>query len=229
MSIVTLKKKSHATHFKISKNNNFNLNGTRHQRSSSFVGGSSSFNNTVNRTRFKGAEPCGHGGCCGRYNKKIINSNYSCNEGFTNLTPKKSVKNNKGYLSRKNVWLTHGFPKFVVQPTATQNDYKTYYAKLTNCNGSKNNQQDDAGVKCNTQQSQMPTNMKGLKRNFLVFNYSKKPKTLSQGEYIQSQFKTNKCLPPPPEKREFPLAVNNNGCNTVIETHQDAIDMGLYN
>ena len=51
-------------------------------------------------------------------------------------------------MSRKNVWLTHGFPKFVVQPTATQNDYKTYYAKITNCNGSKNNQQDDAGVKC---------------------------------------------------------------------------------
>ena len=37
MSIVTLKKKSHATHFKISQNNNFNLNGTRHQRSSSLL------------------------------------------------------------------------------------------------------------------------------------------------------------------------------------------------
>ena len=113
------------------------------------------------------------------------------------------------------------FPKFVVQPTSTQNDYKTYYAKITNCNGSKNNQQDDAGVKCRVNCSS--------KRNVLVFNYSKKPKTLSQGEYIQSQLKTNKCLPPPPEKREFPPAVNNNGCNTVIETHQDAIDMGLYN
>tara|TARA_Y100001970_G_C14246533_1_gene868667 strand:+ start:695 stop:1378 length:684 start_codon:yes stop_codon:yes gene_type:complete len=227
MSIVTLKRKSHATHFKISHNKGFNLNGTRHQRSSFFVGGSTSFNNTVNRTRFRGAEPIGHGSCCGKYKKNIINSHSCCNGTFDNKQAKKSVKNTKGYLSRKNVWLTHGYPKFVYQPQASTN-YETYYSKITNCNGCKNEQNNDSGVECN-KTSHLPSNMNNVKRNLNVKNYNKKIRPLSQGEYIKSEHKCNKCLPPPPEKREFPPAVNNCGCNIKVSTQEEAINMGLYN
>ena len=145
MSIVALKRKSHATHFKISNKKGFSLNGSRHQRSSSFVGGSSSFNNTVNRTRFKGTQPIGHGSCCGKYNVNVINSNYCGTNTDTPNIGKKSVKNTKGHLSRKNVWLTHGWPKFVVQPQS-KNDYETYYSKIKNCNSCTKD--DNSNDKC---------------------------------------------------------------------------------
>ena len=237
MSIVTLKKKSHATHFKVSQNKVFNINGVRPQRSSSFVGGSSSFNNTINKTPFKGTHPKGHGTCCGKYKNNIIKSNYSCHGDINNKTAIKSVKNTKGYLYGKTIWIYHGYPKFVVQPQS-KSDYDTYYSKLTNCNGCKNNQNNDSGncksdgfsddyKKCSA--SKLPNNMSNIKKNVMVYNYSKQPKTMTQGEYIQSYYKCNKCIPPPPEKREFPPAVNNSGCNVVISSHQEAINMGLYN
>lgn len=235
MSIVTMKKKSHATHFKISHKNGFSLNSNRHQRSSSFVGGSSSFANSTLRTPFKGPHPRGHGSCCGKYNGKVINSHY-CSTPPVSNAGKKSVKNTKGYLSRKNVWLTHGFPKFVVQPQ-NQSDYNTYYSKITNCNGCKNRQTDDSGDGCSGSNSQtkncgstnLPGNMRLNGRNLHVQNYQQTIQPMSQGEYVESHYKCNKCLPPPPEKREFPMAVNNNGCNVQINTHEEAIAMGVYN
>lgn len=236
MSIVTMKRKSHATHFKISHNKDFNLNGNRHQRSSSFVGGSSSFANSTVRTPFKGAHPRGHGTCCGKYNGNVINSHY-CSTAPVSNVGKKSVKNTKGYLSRKNVWLTGGYPKFVVQPQS-KSDYKTYYEKITNCNGCKHYQTNDAGDACsnpssssnkNCNTSNLPGNMKLPGRKLNVQNYQKTMEPMSQGTYIESHHKCNKCLPPPASKREFPMAINNNGCNVKITSHQQAIDMGMYN
>ena len=229
MSIVTMKRKSHATHFKISHNKDFNLNGNRHQRSSSFVGGSSSFANSTLRTPFKGAHPRGHGTCCGKYNGKIINSHYCSTPPVSNVG-KKSVKNNKGYLSRKNLWLTGGYPKFVVQPQS-KSDYKTYYEKITNCNGCKTRQTDGSGEICSEPcgSSNLPGNMVLPGRKINVKNYQQTIEPMSQGEYIESHYKCNKCLPPPPHKREFPMAINNGGCNVKIESHQEAIDMGFYN
>lgn len=236
MSIVTLKKKSHATHFKISNKKGFNLNGKINFRSSSFVGGSSSYTNTINRTRFKGLHGIGHGGCCGKYKHDVSNSGYCFMEtDKINTFGKKSVKNTKGYLSTKNYWLNSPYPCNIVQPT-NRKDYSVYYSEITNCNGCKTSQSDDSGCSseqfnisnnCNAQSK--PLNMSQVKKNLNINNYNKKIYPEDQGVYISTTLKCNKCLPPPPEKREFPLAYNNSGCNVQITSHSQAINMNLYN
>lgn len=230
MSIVTLKKKSQATHFKISNKKGFNLNGNNHIYSSSFVGGSSSFNNSKNKTRFKGIYGIGHGGCCGKYNHNVSNSGYCYNQHDlqTNKFGKPSVKNTKGYLNKKNYWLNSPYPCNIVQPVNNIKSYTTYYSELKNCNGCKVNQNQDSGLKCNTNTDNKPLNMSQIKKNINVNNYNKTIYPLSQEQYITTNLKCNKCLPPPPDKREFPLAVNNSGCNIKLETKQEALDLNLY-
>tara|TARA_B100000963_G_C22639497_1_gene679575 strand:- start:7427 stop:8131 length:705 start_codon:yes stop_codon:yes gene_type:complete len=233
MSIVALKRKSKSKYSKISHNKGFSLNSDRHQRSSSFVGGSSSFNNTVNRTRFKGSEPIGYGSCCGKYNRNIINSNYCCNPTPETKYIRQSVKNTKGYLSRKNVWLTGGYPKFVYQSQSI-NDYERYNSKISSCNACKNRQNENSGENCKNLEnkcttSQLPLNMSGVKRtNLNINNYQKTVGAISQGEYITTDYKCNNCLPPPPDKREYPPPITNKGCYVKVSSQEEAIAMGLY-
>lgn len=94
MSIVALKRNSRRFQQHISGGpQGFSLNGG--YRNIGAVG-QTNLGRSVTRTRFRGAEPMGHGGCCGTYNRTISNSGSCCTNDSSII--KSSTKNTKGYI-----------------------------------------------------------------------------------------------------------------------------------
>lgn len=196
MSLVALKKKSNAMHNKISRNKGFSLNGTRRIPSSSWVGGSHSYIGSNNRVRFRGLEPVGYGGCCGKYSGTYSNSGKSCSNDTSIIKP--SVKNTKGKLTNSLVWLNNANMN-TVQVLQDNDDYEMYYQKKvasSSC-GTDNTVVGDAGMcsstsngSCSTTgNNNVPQNMRsGIKRNLHLQNYVKTTAPTSQSDYL----KTNK-------------------------------------
>ena len=175
MSIATLKKKSSHIHSKnISRGSDgFSIYGNRRILSSSLVG-ADSFNRSKNRTRFKGSEPVGHGGCCGKYNKNIMNSG---RQNFNDTSEVKlSVKNTKGMLSTRYKWLNRTYPYFMVQPTAETYGYEDYLKRLS-CN---NSLPGDASGKCSSSNK--------------VETYFSDPSHLDYATYLKTHLLTKKCI-----------------------------------
>jgi len=126
MSIVVLKKKSRRFKAPISgiDNYGFSLNGTH--RNIGVVGQTNLARSTHN-TRFRGNEPMGSGGCCGKYVKKISNSGQGVLPGgsggfggFNNdKVVKRSNKNTKGFITeqlefgRQIIQAEPGFPGLI--------------------------------------------------------------------------------------------------------------------
>jgi len=175
MSIATLKKKSKHIHSKnIGKGSDgFSINGNRRILSSSLVG-ADSFNRSKNRTRFKGSEPVGHGGCCGKYSKKIMNSG---RQNFNDMSKvKSSVKTTKGMIATRHKWLSRPYPYFWVQPTSQTYGYEDYLKKIS-CN---NSSPGDASGTCTT----------GNK----VGTYFSDPSHLDYATYLKTHLLTKKCI-----------------------------------
>ena len=180
MSIATLKKKSKHIHSKnIGKGSDgFSIYGNRRILSSSLVG-ADSFNRSKNRTRFKGSEPVGHGGCCGKYNKKIMNSG---RQNFNDMSEvKPSVKNTKGMLTTRFKWLSRPYPYYWVQPTSQTYGYEDYLKRLS-CN---NSLPGDASGKCTS-----GTCTTGNK----VGTYFSDPSHLDYATYLKTHLLTKKCI-----------------------------------
>ena len=109
MSIVTLKKKSKRWQVPISGQGEFGfaLNGTLRNYGSV---GQTNLAKSVTRTPFRGNQPVGHGGCCGKYNVNISNSgNCSSND---NKVVKRSVSNTNGLINE-----TLSFGRKTIQAT----------------------------------------------------------------------------------------------------------------
>ena len=96
MSIVALKKKSKRYTNKLSSNKVFSLNGG--YRNQGRIG-QTSLSRSLTGTKFKGAEPIGHGGCCGRYNITILNTKCS-NINDSNIIKKSSI-NTRGMIDSR--------------------------------------------------------------------------------------------------------------------------------
>ena len=190
MSLVAMKRKSKAMHNKISRNKGFSLNGTRRIPSSSSVGGSHSFVGSNNRVRFRGLEPVGYGGCCGKYSGTYSNSGKSCSNDDTIIKP--SVKNTKGKLTNSMIWLTNADLNNV-QVLQDNADYESYIQKKVATEGCGNSSVSDAGKCmpslngeiCSETNHNLPMNMRGVKKNVNVQTYVKTPGAVSQSDYVK--------------------------------------------
>jgi hypothetical protein len=101
MSIVTLKRKSQVKYNNMSVNKpNFSLNGTL--RNQGYVG-QTSLSRTLLKTPMKGNVPCGHGGCCGKFDKSqlILAVNPISVTMNDNDIIKSSVLNTSGMIETK--------------------------------------------------------------------------------------------------------------------------------
>jgi hypothetical protein len=109
MSIATLKRKTLTQYHNMSagsKNGGFSLNGTH--RSQGYIGQSMlSRAKSLPVTNYKNGVPKGHGGCCGKFPRKLIMQNST----FTTENPavvKPSVLTNSGLISTKYRWIRRG-------------------------------------------------------------------------------------------------------------------------
>jgi len=111
MSIVVLQKKSRRYKAPVSgiANYGFSLNGTHRNIG---VVGETNLARSTHKTRFRGTEPMGNGGCCGTYVRKISNSGQGVlpgNSGGKNSfggfnddsVVKRSVKNTRALISEQ--------------------------------------------------------------------------------------------------------------------------------
>ena len=96
MSLAVLKKKSNMYKSVISGKgkNGFSINGG--MRNQGWVG-QDTLGRHLNGTRFRGLEPMGNGGCCGKYVINIVNSG-GCNTNNPDVI-KRSTLNTSGYLN----------------------------------------------------------------------------------------------------------------------------------
>lgn len=190
MSLVAMKRKSRAMHNKISHNKGFSLNGTTRIPSSSWVGGSHSFNGSNTRVRFRGTEPVGHGGCCGKYTKTYSNSG-KCNT-VSNDVIKPTVKTTKGHHTVTHTSIKNGACNNI-QILEDNADYESYYQKKVATTSCGNEVNYDAGIcesSCkNNGRGKLPVNMAGIKRNTGVAAYTKTVDPLDQSTYIDTRLK----------------------------------------
>lgn len=136
MSIVTLKKKTQAQYNNASVGRpNFSLNGTL--RNQGYVG-QTSLSRTLLKTPMRGNVACGHGGCCGKFDKSGM---------FLSVNPisvtmnnsdviKPSVINTSGMIETQYMWAKRPQPYSTVKPDSNQNinnqtAYITNLAKQT--------------------------------------------------------------------------------------------------
>ncbi len=124
MSVVALKRKINAMKNQSTGQQGFSINGTT--RNQGYIGQSLQSRSLIH-TPYKGAEPIGHGGCCGAYSMNVIEpSEICCLEDSKVVKP--SVLNTRGMLANKYKWLN----KPVVKPSSssTLNSQAIYLERL---------------------------------------------------------------------------------------------------
>lgn len=98
----------------------FSLNGGH--RNKGYIGKSYAF--SKNGTPFRGAQPCGTGGCCGTYSSPlpVFNVNNVIVLGTQSEYIKPSVLSTNGMLEKRYRWINNGqYPNNWVQPNYTGN------------------------------------------------------------------------------------------------------------
>jgi hypothetical protein len=175
MSITTLKRKTAAKYGRHSSAQGFSLNNSRRISSKE-----------ANYTPFKGPDPRGHGGSLA--NQTIVEPCCNTYDPFGVATP--TVLSNHALLSKKLRPLNSGFPKNVVQPTAS-NDYELF----------------------------IQSKVAELKHTNVVSGvcgeYQKNVGPLDYATYMATRLKKNKCLAPP--KLTYPPRIQRSiGCITNI-------------
>lgn len=132
MSIVTLKKKTQAQYNNASVGlPNFSLNGTL--RNQGYVG-QTSLSRTLLKTPMRGNVACGHGGCCGKFDKSRM---------FLSVNPisvtmnnsdviKPSAMNTSGMIETHYMWAKRPQPYSTVKPDSNQhiNEQSAYITNL---------------------------------------------------------------------------------------------------
>jgi hypothetical protein len=230
MSIHVLKRKSRRFQAPISgrPDGGFALNGTRRN-----IGGilkTANLGKSVTRTRFRGSEPMGNGGCCGTYTRVISNSGSCCTNDPTIV--KLSTKNNAGMIDSKYKWIKSQWPRTTVKP---QNSMPLNYAqdeyirKLVAANSICVVNKINSGIKdCGDRKCGAASYHIGGKK-YVREAYSKKLNVLpvSSSEYQRGFLQKKNCLPTPPCKSAFPMTLIRTGCDTNFLTPEEAIDGGM--
>jgi hypothetical protein len=119
MSLAVLKRKTAAKYNNSSVGvSQFSLNGTR--RGLGYIG-QDSRGRHVSRTLMRDGAARGHGGCCGKYDSKMLSTGI-CSLNDTNVA-KKSSMNNLGQLMTRYKWINSG--KGTVKVDSNQDTYSS--------------------------------------------------------------------------------------------------------
>ena len=234
MSIVVLKRNSRRYKARVSGvgSQGFSLNGGHRNQGGV---GTTNLARSVTRTPFRGAEPMGHGGCCGSYIRNISNSGSCCvnDSGIVKL----SNKNTKGLLlsnqNPTNCNSESSCPTNWVQDTSPLNfsqgtHIKNVQGKTARCDT------EDLSVAANAGISNCDTNCVAASyyigsKKYVRMPYSKRvPQAMSSSEQMRTSLLKKNCLPTPANKQPFPMTLNrgNGGCYENFLTPEQARDAG---
>jgi hypothetical protein len=237
MSLHVLKRKSRRFQVPISgqTNGGFALNGTRRN-----IGGilkTTNLAKSVSRTRFRGSEPMGSGGCCGTYTRVVSNSGSCCTNDPTIV--KLSTKNNAGMIDTKYKWTKSQWPRTTVKPqnsmplNYTQDEYiKKLIAANSTCVINKLEvlaKREDKGIKLCEGNACVASSYHIGGKKYVREVYSKNLNLgpVSSSEYQRGSLKKNNCLPTPPCKAPFPMTLVRTGCDANFLTPEEAIEGGM--
>lgn len=222
MSIVALKKNSRRFQTPISGRGHDGFSLVGGHRNIGIVG-NTNLAKSVTRTRFRGNNPVGHGGCQGKYKLYIFNSG-SC---FTNdpFIIKSTVKNTKAAILKQYKWIHSAYPRYWVKSnssmseTFSQGSYiKHLTSQYSNVVNNKN--------KVNNMNSQCKATSYhiGGKKYYKSF-YSKESnnRPISCSQYITTGLYKKNNLPTPSCLQSFPMNILRNGCDVNYFTPQEAI------
>lgn len=255
MSEVVLKRKTRHIKVPISGigKNGFSLNGG--YRNTGAVG-TVNLGRRFTRTLYKGAYPVGAGGCCGEFVQNILSNNTcSTNDPnivkrstmntsglilatVTHPTPvftdcsgscvKNWVKDfnalnySQGMFIRtlkiKNI-CPHWLDETITCHTSPSSCKTVCSIKF---NGHPNTSIYPDCNKCDNKSHFIGT------RKVVTNTTTKKMRdgAISSSDYISGLLQARQCLPPPPCKAPFPMALNHQGCDTNYMTPEDAIEAG---
>lgn len=204
MSLSVLKRKTQHKYNNHSGNNGFSLNNSRRL----------DLHYEQSQTPFKGANPKGHGGCCGNYNINIIKTHYgnksdpfdlgrpSVKSSSSYLNQKKKCSRQQLYTNKPNSCPSQSYPTIVVQKLS-ESDYENYLKeKVAKLNHEKSIGNCSVSTTVNKKQ---------------IGNYKKDTGPLDYETYISTKLKKNKCLDPP--KQVYPPSIQRNttlGCYTYL-------------
>ena len=206
MSIVVLQRKSRRYQAPISgrPGGGFSLNGTRRP-----VGrvGPVNLGRSITRTPFKGAEPVGHGGCCGAYPIAVHNSGSCCAGDNSMVHP--SVVNTRGMLANDKHLGCCNFIAKAPENAGSGEHIKKLGACVAGKNGIYNTNKDVNIVCCASEKA----NFVGSKKQIPLI-YTKDLETLGAGIYTEYLINKKNCLPPSAVAGNLPLpAWQNNNCS----------------
>jgi hypothetical protein len=188
MSIVTLKKKTQAQYNNASVGRpNFSLNGTL--RNQGYVG-QTSLSRTILKTPMRGNVACGHGGCCGKFDKSrmFLSVNPIANTLNNTKVIKPSVINTSGMIETHYMWAKRPQPYSTVKPDSNQNinDQHAYVTNLAKQTVADVNKCDASGNAVSSCKKCSNTTLFPTKKTDSV-QYTKPTSNyipISQGEYL---------------------------------------------
>lgn len=255
MSEVVLKKKTRHIKVPISGigRNGFSLNGG--YRNTGAVG-PVNLGRRSTRTLYKGAYPVGAGGCCGEFVQNILSNSTCCTNDpnivkrsvmntnglilatVTHPTPvftdcsgscvKNWVKDfnalnySQGMFIRT-LKIKNICPHWLDETTTCHTDPSSYKTVCTTkFNGHPNTNIYPDCNKCDNKSYFIGT------RKVVTNTTTKKMRegAITSGDYISGLLQARQCLPPPPCKAPFPMALNHQGCDTNYMTPEEAIEAG---
>jgi len=255
MSEAVLKRKTRHIKVPISGigKNGFSLNGG--YRNTGAVG-PVNLGRRFTRTLYKGAYPIGAGGCCGEFVQNILSNNTCCTNDpnivkrstmntnglilatITYPTPvftdcsgscvKNWVKDfnalnySQGMFIRT-LKIKNICPHWLDETTTCYTDPSSCKTVCsTNFNGHPNTSIYPDCNKCDNKSYFIGT------RKVVTNTTTKKMRegAISSSDYITGLLQARQCLPPPPCKAPFPMALNHQGCDTNYMTPEEAIEAG---
>ena len=255
MSEVVLKRKTRHIKVPISGigKNGFSLNGG--YRNTGAVG-PVNLGRRFTRTLYKGAYPVGAGGCCGEFVQNILSNSTCCTNDpnivkrsamntnglilatVTHPTPvftdcsgscvKNWVKDfnalnySQGMFIRT-LKIKNICPHWLDETTTCHTDPSSCKTVCTtNFNGHPNTNIYPDCNKCDNKSHFIGT------RKVVTNTTTKKMRegAISSSDYISGLLQARQCLPPPPCKAPFPMALNRQGCDTNYMTPEEAIEAG---
>ena len=189
----------------------------------------------VTRTRFRGAEPMGNGGCCGAYNKNASNSGSCCTN--SNAIVKKTVKNTAGMIEDKYMGTLHGAysPNKATDKLINwvQNDDSSYRVTADQSQFISKKTQAAGACAFDLQNTLANNPIKPCSAN-VACSYHIGGKKYIRMPYAKDYFKgsgaksqsiyitaggvgKNNCLPTPANRGPFPMRVTHNGCDVTAK------------
>jgi hypothetical protein len=201
MSIVALKRNSKRYTNKISSNTNFSLNGG--YRNQGRVG-QTSLSRSITGTKYRGAEPIGHGGCCGQYNKTILNSN--CSNGNNPNIIKKSSINTRGKIDSRVKYPTSVYNSSCINTCLGSKETVKDFSVLNKSQSSNITKKINNTARCATYTNPPNTGIWNCNNNckaasyhiggkkYIYEPYSKKLNPISSSEYQTTKMISNNCL-----------------------------------